>query len=101
MSNSSSESPYHPPRLLSPHRTAFEDQIHCIISKLESDLLQLFQINFVEDDIDFHNDTNILQGPLDRCIFPSDHVTDVHTDAFEMSQGARNFITGLLGQNPI
>ena len=88
-------------RLLSPQREAIEDQMHQIISNLESELLQLFQVNFVEDDTDLYDDSYMLRGLLDRCMFPSDYVSDVPTDAFEMPQGMRHFITGLLGQDPV
>lgn len=103
--NSSSSSPHSSPRkiarLTSPHRETVEDQIHRIISNLESELLQLFQVNFVEDDTDLYRDSYMLKGILDRCAFPSYYISDVHADALEMPQALRHYITGLLGQDPI
>lgn len=43
----------------------------------------------------------MLQELLDECKFPSDYITDGSTDALEMPQAMRHFITGLLGQDPI
>ena len=43
----------------------------------------------------------MLQELLDMCMFPSDYISDGSTDAFEMPQAMRHFITGLLGQDPI
>jgi hypothetical protein len=83
-------------RFTRPHRETVEDQIHRIIPNLESELLQLFQVNFVEDDTDLYRDSYMLKGILDRCAFPSYYISDVHADALEMPQALQHYITGLL-----
>src|SRR5271154_5232407 len=47
------------------------------------------------------SDSYILQELLDKCMFLSDYIAHGSTDAMEMPPAMRNFITGLLGQDPI